>query len=472
MKQIKFLFSLKKNFYRLSFSLILIAVFFSCQDDEPLEIGRQILPDSEILEAFYDTMAVQIHTVDMEPVYAYSIGASLLGGVIDPTFGRLSADFITDYTFADTSYFPEGVPEEDFRLGKLELVIKLGSSYGYDSIIDFTVYELLSDFPDYKYSDFELTDDMWDQNMLSDGSPYFVVDTADTSNLQVYIHQKLSDDLMYRLTNKELVEEKNIYRNDSIFRSYFKGLYVKNGFVTSNQGGIIRVDYNTAKLVLSAVETDSADVDHDISFTYVLGYPDEPVGGQSLNMYSYTPENDVSRVLNDTLNAQEFAYIQSMAGPKIRVQIPELKQLRRDLAYGAAVNSAELVITIDPGNTDFETFTPPSVLGVRDFLNDTNIIDDMLITGYFGAVLDTSRMEYRFNVGSYIHSYLRDSINFSDETLYLFGGQFVTVPATIANPSEHNITYYNLSTFGRVVLNGGNSSNPPFLRIIYSSLPN
>lgn len=471
MKQIKFLFSLKKNFYRLSFSLILIAVFFSCQDDEPLEIGRNILPDSELLEAFYDTLAVQIYTVEMEPVYAYSIGSSLLGGVIDPVFGRLSADFITDFTFADTGYFNAGVPRDNFRLDTLELVIKLGSSYGYDSIIDFTVYELLSDFPDYQFSDFELTDDMWDQNMLSDGSPYFVVDKTDSSNWQVYIHQKLNDDFMNRLVDTNLVENENIYTNDSIFRSYFKGLYVKNGFVTNNQGGIIRVDYNTAKLVLSATETDSDQIEHDVSFTYVLGYPDEPVGGHSLNMYSYTPENDVSRVLNDSINPQELAYIQSMAGPKIRVQIPELSQLRRELAYGAAVNSAELVITIDPENTDYEIFPPPNVLGVRDFLKDTNIIDDMLVTGYFGAVLDTSRMEYRFNVGSYIHSYLRDSMNFSDETLYLFGGQFVTVPASIANPSEHNITYYNLSTFGRVVLNGGNSSNPPFLRIIYSSLP-
>ena len=146
--------------------------------------------------------------------------------------------------------------------------------------------------------------------------------------------------------------------------------------------------------------------------------------------------------------------------------IPGLFEKRREYNYKAAVSKAELVLPIDTLTFDYKLYRAPSYLGIRDVVNDTNIIDDGLLPGYFGGVLDTINYEYRFNLGNYIHYFLRDSISYNDERLYLFAARLLTISGY---PSD--ITYFSLATPGRVVLNSVDATKQPILRIIYSKLP-
>jgi hypothetical protein len=465
MEHTKSFFSRQKNFLRFIFFFSIVVFFSSCNDD-PLEIGKNILPGDDSLAVGIDTLAVEVSTAEMEPILAHTLGFSLLGVTSDPVFGKIYADFLTDFTWADSFYFDNGIPENNFRAEKLEMIIKVNGYYGPDSMINYEVYELLSDFPTYRYSDYELPDELWDRNAkLNVGNTYV---EYDTSNGDIFLHQRLSDDFMARLIDEDLILNDGIYRDEDAFRNTFKGLYVKNGFIP-NDGGLVRVDYGSSRLVLSTFVTDTTGKEQAVKYEYVFGLPS--LNGKSLNRYISYPAARVSNALSDNSGSHEYGYIQSLTGPKVRVSIPGLAQLRRELGYQASVNKAELIFPIDMQTLDMETYLPPAVLGMRDFVNDTNIIDDLLVSGYFGGRLDTARMEYRFNIGNYIHEYLRDSISFTDATLFVFGGRYITVRSSIYNPGELDITYYELSTPGRVVLNGSNASNPPLLRIIYSKFP-
>jgi hypothetical protein len=273
----------------------------------------------------------------------------------------------------------------------------------------------------------------------------------------------LSDDFGRDLLDPELLRD-SAYYYDSIFRAHLYGFYFEVDDRSAEGGGLINVSHSDTRLILRTTDTLSGGIVDTVDNEFVLAHPD--LAGTSINMYRAEYGSTINSVLNDTVNDQEFSYIQSLVGPKIIASIPGLFDKRREYNYKAAVSKAELVLPIDTLTFDKKLYKSPVYLGVRDVANDTNIIDDGLLPGYFGAFLDTVNFEYRINIGNYVHNFLRDSIGYNDERLYLFGGRYMTVSTY---PSE--ITYYSLITPGRVVLNSVNATRQPFLRIIYSKLP-
>jgi hypothetical protein len=446
------------------FSLI---TFLSCKE-EPLKVGQNILPEEENFGVGIDTLAVNLHTLDMEPVYTRDRGISPLGSVNDPLFGVITGEFVTDFTFYSGVEFRAGL--DSIGYVNLELVVRFSSTYADNSEINFKVYKLYESIPDYSYSDFKLEPGMYDPVELNIGNPEPEYGTElDTSGVEIPTDEIigyrvfLSDEFGKDFLDPDLITD-SAYYYDSIFRSYFHGFYFEVEDRTGEGGGLISLSHIDSRLILRTSDTLKSGVIDTVENEFVLAYPD--LGGTSINMYRSNFSSIINSVLNDTNDDHNVAYIQSLVGPKILVSIPELFAKRREYNYKVSVSKAELVLPIDSSTYDKNIYKAPQYLGIRDVMNDTNIIDDGLLPLYFGGILDTINYEYRFNIGNFIHYFLRDSISFTDERLYLFGARYLTITGY---PTD--ITYFSLTTPGRVVLNSINSGKQPLLRIIYSELP-
>lgn len=449
------------------FTIFSLIVFLSCEE-KPLNVGKNILPDEDSIAVGVDTLMVELHTIDMEPIYTRNRGISPLGSVVDPLFGRVTGEFVTDFTFFSGFEFRTGLDSVDYV--DIELVVNISSTYADNSEINFKVYELLEEIPTYAYSDFKIEPGMYNPIELNKGIPVpensHIVDTSGnlipTEEIIAY-RVFLSDDFGRSLLDPELIID-SAYYYDSIFRSFFHGLYFEVEDRNGEGGGLINVSHTESRLILRTSRILSNGTVDTVKNELVLAHPN--LGGISINMYRSNYSSSINSVLNDTINDQSIAYVQSLVGPKMLVSIPGLFDKKNEYNYKASITKAELILPIDTTTFDNEIFRAPQYLGLRDVENDTNIIDDGLLTGYFGGVLDTVNFEYRFNIGNYIHYFLRDSISHTDERLYLFGARYLTITGY---PTD--VTYYSLTTPGRVVLNSVNATRQPILRIIYSKLP-
>ncbi len=455
--------------FKVALVFLSLIVFYSCKD-EPLNVGKNVLPPEEILDVEVKELSVNLHTVDMEPVYTRSRGASPVGSFNDPLFGVVSAEFVTDFTFYSGFGFRGGIDPDTVSYLDLELVVKFSTDYANNTEIDFNVYQLTEPIPNYSFSDFEIDPGIYNPVKLNLSSPEIENEVLTDINGNDSITDKilgyrvfLSDDFGKSLITPEIIND-SAYYSDSIFRSLFYGFYFEVEDRSNEGGGLITVNHTDTRLILRTSEKTKDDTTNIVENSYILASPE--YAGTSINMYRSQNSTTINSVLNDTVNDQEFAYIQSLVGPKIAISIPGLFEKRRELNYKASVSKAELILPIDSFTYDNKLFRPPYYLGIRDVANDTNIIDDGLINGYFGGTLDTVNLEYRFNMGNYIHYFLRDSINSMDERLYLFGGSYIPMPGYYAD-----VTYFSLTTPGRVVLNSGTATRQPRLRIIYSKLP-
>ena len=458
---------LQPCFSKVAFFIVFLMLFLSCKE-EPLEVGKDILPEEELLGVGIDTLSVELFTVGMGPVYTRDRGISPLGSVFDPVFGVNSAEFVTDFTFGENFNFGNEIDERYFV--NLELVIKFSSSYGDNSEINFNVYKLNEEIPHYAYSNYKPEPGMYDPLPLNISSPEPEYGTeVDTSGNTVPTDEIigyrvfLREDFGKTLLDRTVIND-SAYFYDSIFRSYFHGFYFEVEDRSTEGGGLINVSHSSSLLILRLLDTLSTSVVDTVEHPFVLAHPE--LAGTSINMYRATYSGEINSVLNDTVNDQEFAYLQSLVGPMAMVSIPGLFEKRREYGYRAAVSLAELILPIDTLSYDRDLYRAPNYLGIRDVANDTNIIDDGLLPGYFGGILDTINMEYRFNIGNYVHYFLRDSLSMTDERLYVFPGSYLSVSGY---PSD--ITFFSLTTPGRVLLNSVNSERKPTLRIIYSKLP-
>jgi hypothetical protein len=440
--------------------LLFSTFFFLTCEKEPLNVGKNILPQEDSLGVVVDTLPVELHTLAMEPVYTLTRGTSPLGNVNDPLFGSVSCEFVTDFIYYSGFSFREGLDSVEFV--DIELVLKFTDTYVNNTDINFNVYKLNEAIPSYAYSNFHLDPGLYNPVKLNIEEPEPEYENDTLGNEIIAYRVFLSDEFGESFLNPQLITD-SAYYYDSVFRSYFHGLYIEVVEESENVGGLINISHYDSRILLRTEQTQNGTAS-TVENELVLGYPES--GGTSINMYRSSFSSTINSVLNDTVNDQSVAYIQSLVGPKVLISIPGLFELRNALDHQASISLAQLVLPIDTATYDNKEFIAPRYLGIRDVVNDTNIIDDGLLPSYFGGILDTVNYEYRISLGNYVHNFLRGSMDLNDESLYLFGARYLNVTGYPAD-----ITYFSLITPGRVVLNSVNANKPPILRIIYSKLP-
>jgi hypothetical protein len=425
---------------------------------------NEVLPNDDMLEVFTDTVPVELYTIGFEALETRSIGISPLGCVNDTVIGILETDFICDFIFSDIVSYKDNVYPDSLDILDLTIELEYNTTYGDSMDVDFSVHELYEPLPNYTKSDYILFSHMYDQEPINDGPPVKGrLNSGPNDSVAVY-SIKLKNEFAERFIDTALIH-KGIFEtyNQRQFKQYFKGFYFKVQPREEPGGGIIMVDHSKSTMILRTLEWNGDSAKWDtVSNLFSLGYPESEIdsGGVHLNLYRSTLNSKLSELLNDTITSYKSAYVQSLTGPKVYIKIPSLVTMRDTLNNAVSVNRAQLILPIDKEifDRDKKKYSPPLNLGIFDSKTNSAIVDDELVENYLGGGIDTSNCQYVFEIGNHVHKYLRSDTSSLSNGFYLFAAKGSPVS-------------YLKYTPARVVLNGSTSDRPPFVRIIYSKIP-
>jgi hypothetical protein len=478
----------KNRNFVLSFSAIIFPVvilFSACKKlNESTELGGGLIPPVDNITTFETYMDVETdNKIFLDTTKVYFNDNLAVGHITnDPEFGATHADA---YFNISSSFYPYNpyYNKDSVTIDSVILSLSSNNFYGdTNSFQTLRVYEVaqnagLNDTTLYKYDhpDFLLTGGQlgsktYQIKTLKDSILH--VRKNDTTKLANLIRIKLPDQLGVRLSGYDTTNTSNGgYRNDSIFKSLFRGFAVK----ADNNGSVLTYfspsDQVKTKLIVyfrvkrnGLIDTTSAEYYHQ---TF----------GQA-NIISRTIANGWASYLANGQANDDKIYLQSVPGSYATLKIPAL-----DTFKNAVIHRAELVInplrSLQDGN-----FVQPSGL----FLDRINSSADTAFTfdvdmdvqasgadfaynfNSFGGGLK-SDSTYRFNLSRYVQDII--TLKKPNQTLRLFAPvrAFIYSPR-FARTSQMYITIQ--PAFGRVVLGGGAITAPAGkrlrLRIIYSKL--
>jgi len=445
-------------------SIFTISFFTNCTEKPLLIDPDEILPDDDMLNVLIDSIPVELYTVSLEALETRSVGISPLGCVNDTVVGIAEMDFISDFIYTDEVSFKSNLYPDSLDILDLTIELEYITTYGDSMDVNFDVYELYEPMPNYTRSDYVLFSHMYDPEPVNEGPPVKGRLSSDADDTIAIYSVKLNNEFAERFIDTTLIHE-GIYEsnNQRKFKSYFKGFYFAVQPREEKGGGIIMVDHFNSTMNLRTLEWNGDSARWDTITNYFsLGNPDSEIdsGGIHLNLYRSISNTKLERILNDTVNIYGSAYVQALTGPKVYIKLPTIDDMRDSLNNRVSVNRAQLILPFDPVifDRDKELYPPPSNLGIYDSKTNSAIIDDALAENHLGGSLDTNNYQYVLNIGNHIHGYLRNDTSSFSNAFYLFAAK--------GSP----VTYLEY-TPARVVLNGSTSSRPPFVRIIYSIIP-
>lgn len=398
---------MKKLFFR---PVIFAAIFLpavlllnSCNDDNT-EIGLNILPGSDKIGLFADTLDVDCFTVTDYKVSTDERTLSPLGSYHDPIFGFTKAGFVCHVRTSTSNVKFDSVVE---NINSLELHLKYSSFYGdVNASQTVNVYRLKKEiyFDSVYYSDFTLSPSQYE--LLTSTALQF---NAADSIIKIVLPLELAQDFVNPANVSKFVD-------NTAFIKYFNGLYVTTGDVAS--GGCI--------FSLNLIDADSKMV---LNYNDTASY-DFYINNKSaiINMFEHdysTASAEIQAAIADTSVLRELCYVQSLGGLKTKIKFPDLENYFD--TTNIAINKAQLVVTVKNG-TGNGTYAPPPKMtlvaitesGTYDFITDYK-----LNNGNFGGSLDSDEYTYRFNIPFHIQEIINGN---EDYGIYLFATDNRTIP--------------------------------------------
>jgi hypothetical protein len=471
-------------------------IFFSaCKKiNEGTRLGDDLLPAIDnvtTFQAFLDTKTDNKLLTDTTKLQ-YSDQVALGHITNDPEFGSTHADVYFNVSYGPNFSAPGTYPFVNKDSVSIDSVI-LSLSYqgGYGDTTSFQtvrVYEIaqnsvpaFNDTTLYKFGDpdFQITGPQlgfktFQPSRLSDSIRHIL--KKDTTTIANVLRIPLDTQLGRRFVNYDTAfGATGAYRSDSIFKTLFRGLAIKS----DNSGNVLTYynlsDATKTKLTIYFKFTKGGVKDTTaIDFFHITdGQADLVRRTQGGNWASYlangNPEDDK-------------LYIQSIPGSYASIKIPAL-----DTFQNAVIHRAELIITRIPSAQD-NIFTPPLGLFLDKINNagDTASVFDLdmglqvatattagITATYdfvnFGGAL-RSDSTYRFNITRYVQHIVTNKD--PNRTLRLSAPlRAVLYSETLKN--KVSISFLKQVANGRVVLAGGNNTNPAVrvrLRLVYSKI--
>ena len=421
-----------------SFIKTVIVVFLSgiilSSCNNPSEIGLSVQPKSDKINLQYtDTFSLVTKTISGDSMASYSAASNLLGSYVDPVFGKVSGSFYAEPNLSGVINVVGTNPVAD----SIVLSLVYDGYYGdLNTTQSVSVYEMEENItqntPYYSNQNFAYNNEAL-------GSLVFTPNPKDSITIggvrQVpQLRIKLNNSLANRILNANSAT----LSSNTVFNSFFKGIYLKAADITSsgrgailyfslqNIGSGITIYFHNSSasglslnLVFNSLSASVNHFDHDYSGTVVA---------QKLNTSS------------DTL------YAQSMAGVKTFIDFPYLKNL---VASGnVAINKAELLVYVSDNSN---SLYPPPANMVLYYL-DANGVEQSLpdyTVSTFQVPLTNGNL-YDFVLDDFVQRVL--SGNITSYGLHL-------VPAL------------GIAQANRVIIGGGKSPvNPMKLAITYTKL--
>ena len=414
---------------------ILSFLFAGCKKGDE-SLGKNLLPGSS---AVYNRSSLEVGTIRSftytdDKIRVDRPDVNFVGSFNDPLFGRTDASFAAQFRL-------EANPAFDATAVLDSLVLRLtykkiyGDTASYQTL---KVYELTGDLNyEAKYlSSFNV------KSLVSPVSigttsfiPKFKTDSAQTDTTIQYVRFKLNSALGSRLLKLDTLK---MVSNDE-FLKYFKGLYIEATPV-SRKGTLIGISptstgmgmyYHTAK-------KDS------LFFSYFMT-------SNSANVAAFSHDYQKSTFatkMNQDLLQDTLVYVQPTGGTKVKIDIPSLNKWKDSTQY--VISRASVVIFVDTLSTDMRRYHIPSRLYLK-YIDSTGTEtfpkDSELSSSYYGGIYDPTNASYTFNITRHLEQIIKKEV--STTSLYLVH-------------SDRN------GSASRVVLKGGNSSQPIQLLVKYT----
>lgn len=375
---------------------------------EPDGIGLDVLPAGQQLPiAWVDSFTLEARTVLDDSVITSVLSSYLIGDFGDPIFGRVRSQLFTQLKLSSESPDFGTNPMVDSVI----LHLTYSGSYGYTDklrgTMNFGVFRLAEDLQDTALYYSNVDPHEVDPTALA--SIEFRPDLYSEIDLGEYVDDTISVlrspalriplDLAF---GQEILTSLNLADED-LFSNEFKGINIRSESIDmpSGFGSILNFNLGTAfsgiELYYHHDDEDSLRFDLDIL---------QPITTHTIFSHDYAPAiEDV--LVGGTATKADRLYTQSMAGLKIKVELPFLKELNN---LGAvAINKAEILVPMDP-SFDPEHDVPLSIVfrEIIDTLGTSSYTDDFNpnTLSYYGGVYDSEKHEYVFNAARYVQSIL------------------------------------------------------------------
>ena len=433
----------KTGLFLVTFSILLSVFITGCKEDV-LDVGIELLPEDELLNAEFDTLNVDAYTVAGAPVHTYLKTAAPLGYYKDDVFGEVKCNILMNYMWTGSFSMPD-----TFEILDIELKLGYTDSLGYIDDVQFDVYEYTDEFPpDSVLSDYEVTPSMISSS-LRDGN--FVIDsTYITVPLQKSFGEKLFDSTLWD-------PGETAYESDSLilFWKYYEGLYLE-AEETAGSGALAYISFavDSSFLQLRYVKNNED--------TLLLKY----VISKTHNLY----ELDYTGSENDNpgnMMQKENVFLQTLGGTNVLVQIPGL-DVFRDMDEKISVNKAELVFRVDSNLVDRNLLSRRLALKYMDIDDNQVPLKDYQLgfaSSYFGGIIDTVAWECKFNISNWVQDYiLEKSETYNEPRLIMHLAVYVD---SDSGYRVYRMDYVTVA-YRAVPLFSGVSDSPPELRLIYS----
>jgi len=412
----------------------------SCEED-PTQIGKKILPPSDFVSFIStDTIGVKTYTMYSDSIESNNPSTSYLGQLYDPYFGTTTAGFVTQIRLGSEWN------EDYFFIDSVKLFLKLLTLTGNVSVPQYLnlseINDVLSiDSTYYSGQPVSLTG-YSERNILL---PELQADTI--NNIEINIPVSFGDYLT-RDTSKLFYSS-----NEPDFRSFFKGLYFHLSPSSNPIFASLSIDppgtYETYSNYFVLYMHDESMASKE--FYFILdAFSRNACFNRYVHDFSTAEPDKLIKHINDG-QPDSLAYVQTMNGLYTKIQIPGLKDLKKDIDMSKImINKARLIF---PAFYDGEVYKPstlPKQIYLRYLTSSRSryLIPDYIISSeFYDGTPDTTAGVFNLNMASYVQNYLEDSSGNLTSDLELF-----LLPSSTNN----------------VILKANNSTNPVRFELTYT----
>lgn len=409
--------------------LVMLAVM-SCK--EPEGIGLDVLPSGEEMAiAWVDSFTIKAQTVKTDSVFTSGLNTYLIGDFGDPVFGRVKSELYTQIRLPSGTFTP-GTATIDSIVLNLAYAGSYGNTTKLGGTMRFGVYKLQEFLP--SLSDtvyFSTSTHPVDPNPLAEHTfrpDLFsqVIAGEDTlpPSLRIRLDNALGQEIL-NLSNEQLSD-------NSEFVKAINGIAVKpiDAFMPEGFGSILYFNLGSSASRVEVYyhnnDQDSLRINLDVSNS-----------GAPHMYFEHEYSNEIETAVNDSIVAGATKlYIQSMAGLKIKLQVPNLRALNEQGVV--SVNKAELVVPVD--ETFITDYSIPSRLAMtgidtigREITTNDNEENYSIEEGYY----DSEKKEYVLIVTRHIQEILSKPEE-EDLGMYILGTGFsVNAKRGVFNGPQH-----------------------------------
>jgi len=412
-----------KIIHNLLFSLIIFTIFqFTACDNETTFLDTNLL-DNDKIEVNHDTsMTLSSYMLNIEAIPTSNSYAtkSLLGNIVEPVFGNIRADFVTQLQTTTLGYdFGEEASPDSLVLYLLVSNIYGGENNKNQNI---KIYQLTKDISYYDtyYSDTNI-DTLYSEDDLISEETKFSGDTLITVTLSLE-------------TANYLMSADTMLNSLTYFYDYFKGIYCTTDTVDVD-GAIKTIDLTSSnsKVVLyySNLENDSLDYTFNISTS-------SGRFNHFTHNYSSTPIDEYLN--NDSTTTDSIIYMQGLGGVTNRFNFNEIEDYLSSNQY--SVNKAELILPVIKDD-DFDIYSPPTRLLLFQLDDDENLIslnDLSYSSDVFDGNYNSDKSHYAFNISLYFQQLING--DYENSSLYLRMTDYGISPNRVAlDPTKAKIKF-------------------------------